>query len=169
MALALYDERLSYVHGASDVPLIGAPIGDLFDRVAAQVSENEALVSRHQGVRYTYREFRALCDRFARGLLALGIGKGDRVGIWATNHAEWVVAQFATPKIGAILVNINPAYRVYELEYALNQSGCAALIIGPAFKSSDYAAMLRETCPELDGAEPGSLHAARVPDLRTVI
>jgi len=169
MDLALYDERLSYVHGASDVSLIGSPIGDLFDRVAAQVPENEALVSCHQDVRYTYREFQALCDRFARGLMALGIQKGDRIGIWATNHAEWVIAQFATPKIGAILVNINPAYRVYELEYALNQSGCAALIIGPPFKSSDYAAMLRETCPELDGAEPGNLHAARVPDLRTVI
>src|SRR6478672_7826958 len=169
MDLALSDERLSYVHGASNVPLIGSTIGDLFDRVAAQVPENEALVSCHQGVRYTYREFQALCDRFARGLMALGITKGDRIGIWATNHAEWVVAQFATPKIGAILVNINPAYRVYELEYALNQSGCSALIIGPAFKSSDYVALLHETCPELDGAEPGKLRSARVPALETVI
>jgi len=169
MSLVRYDERLSYVHGASDVPLIGSPIGDLFNRVAAQIPENEALVSCHQGVRYTYREFQALCDRFARGLMALGVGKGDRIGIWATNHAEWIVAQFATPKIGAILVNINPAYRVYELEYALNQSGCSALIIGPPFKSSDYAALLHETCPELDTAEPGTLHTARVPDLRTVI
>jgi len=169
MDLALYDDRLSYVHGASDVPLIGATIGDLLDRVAAQVPENEALVSCHQNVRYTYREFGALCDQFARGLMALGIGKGDRVGIWATNHAEWIVAQFATPKIGAILVNINPAYRVYELEYALNQSGCAALIIGPPFKSSDYAALLREVCPELDSCAPGALRSARAPALRTVI
>jgi fatty-acyl-CoA synthase len=169
MSLELYDDRLSYVHGASDVPLIGATIGDLFDHVAAQVPENEALVSCHQGVRYTYRAFQALCDRFARGLMALGIGKGDRIGIWATNHAEWVVAQFATPKIGAILVNINPAYRVYELEYALNQSGCAALIIGPAFKSSDYAAQLREVCPEIDRSAPGDLRAARIPALQTVI
>jgi fatty-acyl-CoA synthase len=169
MSLELYDDRLSYVHGASDVPLIGATIGDLFDRVAAQVPENEALVSCHQNVRYTYCAFQALCDRFARGLMALGIGKGDRIGIWATNHAEWVVAQFATPKIGAILVNINPAYRVYELEYALNQSGCAALIIGPAFKSSDYAAQLREVCPEIDRSAPGDLRAARIPALQTVI
>ena len=153
MGLALSDDRLSYVHGASDVPLIGATIGDLFDRVAAQVPENEALVSCHQDVRYTYREFQALCDRFARGLMALGISKGDRIGIWAPNHAEWVVAQFATPKIGAILVNINPAYRVYELEYALNQSGCAALIIGPAFKSSDYAAHTARGLPG-DGRVP---------------
>jgi fatty-acyl-CoA synthase len=169
MSLALSDDRLSYVHGASDVPLIGATIGDLFDRVAVQVPENEALVSCHQNMRYTYRAFQALCDRFARGLIALGIGKGDRIGIWATNHAEWVVAQFATPKIGAILVNINPAYRVYELEYALNQSGCAALIIGPAFKSSDYAAQLREVCPEIDRSAPGDLRAARIPALQTVI
>ncbi len=169
MDLALYDDRLSYVHGASAVPLIGATIGDLLDRVAAQVPENAALVSCHQNLRYTYREFRALCDQFARGLMALGIGKGDRVGIWATNHAEWIVAQFATPKIGAILVNINPAYRVYELEYALNQSGCAALIIGPPFKSSDYATLLRELCPELETCEPGALRSTRAPALRTVI
>src|SRR5690349_11886660 len=125
MALHLYDETLSYVHGASDVPLIGATIGDLFDRVAEQYPDQEALVSCHQGLRYTYRELRAACDRFARGLLALGVQKGDRIGIWAPNHAEWVVAQFGTPKIGAILVNINPAYRTHELEYALKQSGCS--------------------------------------------
>ncbi len=169
MTLVRSDARLSYVHGASDVPLIGATIGDLFDRVAAQLPDNEALVSVHQGLRYTYREFRQACDAFARGLLALGIQKGDRIGVWSPNHAEWVVAQFATPKIGAILVNINPAYRAYELEYALKQSGCAALIIAPPFKTSDYAGMLAELCPELAGSEPGNLHAERAPDLRTVI
>ena len=169
MALELHDPRLSYVHGASDVPLIGATIGDLLDRVVAQQPDHEALVSVHQGLRYTYREFRAACDALARGLLALGIQKGDRVGIWSPNHAEWVVAQFATPKIGAILVNINPAYRVYELEYALKQSGCTALILAPRFKTSDYAGMLADLCPELAGSEPGNLHAAKAPDLRTVI
>jgi fatty-acyl-CoA synthase len=169
MALDLYDDHLSYVHGASDVPLIGATIGDLFDRVAAAQPDHEALVSCHQGLRYTYGELRAACDRFARGLLALGIGKGDRIGIWAPNSAEWVVAQFATPKIGAILVNINPAYRTHELEYALQQSGCAALIIAPPFKTSDYAALLREVCPELERCAPGALRAARLPELRTVI
>src|SRR3954471_3060800 len=151
MALELYDSHLSYVHGASDVPLIGSTIGDLFDRVAAQVPENEALVSVHQGLRYTYREFQAACNDFARGLLALGVQKGDRIGVWSPNYAEWVIAQFATPKIGAILVNINPAYRVYELEYALKQSGCSVLIIAPPFKTSDYAAMLQEIAPELAG------------------
>jgi fatty-acyl-CoA synthase len=169
MTVSLYDETLSYVHGASDVPLIGATIGDLFDRVAEQYPDQEALVSCHQALRYTYHELRAACDQFARGLLALGIQKGDRIGIWAPNHAEWVVAQFATPKIGAILVNINPAYRTHELEYALKQSGCSALIIAPPFKTSVYAALLREVCPELDDCGPGELRSAALPDLRTVI
>src|SRR5436190_19891112 len=167
--LDLYDDTLSYVHGASDVPLIGAPIGDLFDRVAGQLPDHEALVSCHQGLRYTYGQLRAACDEFARGLLALGIAKGDRVGIWAPNHAEWVIAQFATPKIGAILVNINPAYRTHELEYALRQSGCSALIIAPPFKTSDYAGLLREVCPELGSSDPGQLRAERLPNLRTII
>ena len=167
--LALYDETVSYVHGASDVPLIGATIGDFFDRIAGQLPDHEALVSCHQGLRYTYRQLREECDRFARGLLALGLRKGDRVGIWSPNHAEWVVAQFATPKLGAILVNINPAYRTHELEYALRQSGCAALIIAPPFKTSDYAALLREVCPELADCPPGRLRAERLPELHTVI
>ncbi|HET8628133.1 MAG TPA: AMP-binding protein [Thermomicrobiales bacterium] len=169
MALDLSDPNLSYVHGASAVPLIGATIGDCFDRVAAQRPDHEALVSRHQGLRYTYRQLREECDRFARGLLALGIGQGDRVGIWAPNHAEWVVAQFATPKIGAILVNVNPAYRTSELEYALQQSGCSVLIIAPPFKTSDYAGLLREVCPELPDCVPGQLRSERLPALRTVI
>ena len=169
LSQTLHDPTVSYVHGASDVPLIGATIGDLFDRIAAVVPDNEALVSRHQNIRFTYAQLREACDRFARGLLAIGVTKGDRIGIWAPNHAEWVIAQFATPKIGAILVNINPAYRVRELEYALKQSGCSTLIIAPPFKSSDYAAILGDVCPELATATPGVLHAARVPNLRTVI
>jgi fatty-acyl-CoA synthase len=169
MDLALSDSSLSYVHGASDMPLLGATIGDLFDRVTEQLPDHEALVSCHQGVRFTYRQLQAACDQFARGLMALGLRTGDRIGIWSPNHAEWVIAQFATPKIGAILVNINPAYRVHELEYALRQSGCAALIIGPPFKTSDYAALLRQVCPELDDCAPGQLQAERLPELRTVI
>ncbi|MEA2512626.1 MAG: fatty-acyl-CoA synthase [Thermomicrobiales bacterium] len=169
MAVQFDNESLSYVHGASDIPLIGATIGDLFDRVATQLLEHEALVSRHQGLRYTYAELREACDRFSRGLLALGVTKGDRIGIWSPNHAEWVIAQFATPKIGAILVNVNPAYRVRELEYALRQSGCSVLIIAPPFKTSDYASLLREVCPEIDSCEPGQLRSERLPDLRTVI
>jgi fatty-acyl-CoA synthase len=101
--------------------------------------------------------------------MALGIRSGDRVGIWSPNHAEWVVAQFASAKIGAILVNINPAYRAHELEYVLQQSACTALIIAPPFRTSDYAALLRELCPELSRDEPGQLRAARVPSLRTIV
>jgi fatty-acyl-CoA synthase len=164
----VYDE-LSYVHGASDTPFIGMTIGAMLNRITEHLPDNEALVSCHQGLRYTWRQLHAECDRFARGLLALGVSRGDRVGIWSPNHAEWVIAQFATARIGAILVTINPAYRIYELEYALNQSGCVALIIGPPFKSSDYAALLHELCPELDNAQPGNMHAARAPELRTVI
>ena len=134
-------------------PLIGATIGDLFDRVGDAVAgPRGAGLAATRGCATPTRELRAACDRFARGLLALGVGKGDRVGIWSPNHAEWVIAQFATPKIGAILVNINPAYRVRELEYALRQSGCSALIIAPPFKTSDYAGLLREVCPELRSA-----------------
>lgn len=167
--LTLHDPQLSYVHGASAIPLIGAAIGDMFDRVVEQAPDQEALVSCHQSLRYTYRELQEECDRFARGLLALGVTKGDRVGIWSPNYAEWVIAQFATPKIGAILVNINPAYRLHELEYALRQSGCSVLIIAPPFKTSDYGALVRALCPELSSSKPGRLRAAKTPDLRTVV
>ncbi|MEX1158743.1 MAG: AMP-binding protein [Thermomicrobiales bacterium] len=169
LGINLYDESASYVHGASDLPLIGATIGDMFDRVVEQLPEHEALVSRHQNIRWTYRELRAEVDCFARGLVALGVKKGDRVGIWSPNHAEWIVAQFATPKIGAILVNINPAYRTHELEYSLRQSGCSTLIIGPPFKTSRYADLLVEVCPELAASEPGKLKSARLPELRCAI
>ena len=165
----LSGESLSYVHGACDVPLIGETIGDLFDRVTEKVPDNEALVSCHQGLRYTYRQLQAACDLLARGLMACGIQKGERVGIWSPNYAEWVITQFATAKIGAILVNVNPAYRVHELEYALRQSGCRALIVAPPYKTTDFAALLREVCPELEGSAPGRLSAARLPQLRTVI
>ncbi|PYP39749.1 MAG: AMP-binding protein, partial [Gemmatimonadetes bacterium] len=159
----------SYVHGASDTPLIGATIGDGFDATVERFPDREALVSCHQGIRLTWREFQAECDRFARGLLALGLRKGDRIGIWSPNRAEWVVAQFATAKIGAILVNVNPAYRAAELEYALCQSGCSTLILAPPYKTSNYAAILAEVGPEISMASPGALRAARLPELRTVI
>ena len=163
------DAHLAYAHGASNVPLIGATIGEVFDRVAESQHDRDALVSCHQGLRYTYSQLKAEVDRFARGLIALGIQKGERLGIWSPNHAEWIVTQYATAKIGAILVNINPAYRVHELEYALKQSGCASVIIAPPFKTTDYAALLGELYPELSCTEPGRLRADRVPDLRRVI
>jgi fatty-acyl-CoA synthase len=159
----------SYVHGASAVPLIGETIGQHFDRAVARWPASEALVVRHQNVRWTYRDLAREVDAFASGLLALGLGRGDRVGIWAPNNAEWVITQFATAKAGIILVNINPAYRLAELEYALNKVGCKALITAATFKTSDYLAMLRELCPELDACQPGALASARIPDLRLVI
>jgi len=159
----------SYVHGASAVPLIGDTIGVHFDRAVARWPESEALVVRHQGVRWTYRELQRQVDAFAAGLLALGLEPGDRVGIWSPNNAEWVVTQFATAKAGIILVNINPAYRTAELEYALNEAGCKVLITASAFKSTNYIAMLLKLAPELESCRPGELHAARLPALRTTI
>ena len=159
----------SYVHGASDIPLIGETIGVHFDRIVERHGERDALIVRHQHIRWSYCELQAQIDAFAAGLVALGLKPGERVGIWSPNNAEWVVTQFATAKAGLILVNINPAYRLAELEYALNKSGCVALITASRFKSSDYIAMLRDLAPELATASPGGLHAARLPELRLVI
>ncbi len=159
----------SYVHGACATPLIGATVGRHFDEAARRWSTNEALVVRHQNVRWTYAELKQQVDRLAAGFLALGLTRGDRVGIWSPNNAEWVVTQLATAKAGLILVNINPAYRIAELDYALNKVACKALITHPAFKTSDYIAMLNELAPELARAEPGRLEAQRLPHLKTVI
>ena len=148
----------SYVSGASAVPLIGETIGVRFDRAAARWSSLEALVVRHQNIRWTYGELKQRVEQFAAGLIALGLEPGDRIGIWSPNNAEWVITQFATAKAGLILVNINPAYRLTELEYALRKSGCKALITAPRFKSSDYLAMLRTL-----------LEQKRLPELRTVV
>jgi fatty-acyl-CoA synthase len=161
--------QLSYVHGVSDTPFIGDPIGVYFDRMVERFGEHDALIVRHQGIRWTYQELRRRIDGFAAGLLALGLKRGDRVGIWSPNNAEWVIAQFATAKAGLILVNINPAYRLAELEYALNKAGCVALITAARFKTSDYLAMLRQLAPELATASPGTLYAERLPELRLVI
>lgn len=159
----------SYTCGVSDTPLLGMTIGDMFDQIVAKYPENEALISRHQNIRYTYREFQEKVNECARALLALGIQKGDRVGVWSPNCAEWTIVQFATSKIGAIQVNINPSYRLHELEYALNQSGCCAIVTATQFKTSEYTNMLYELAPELNNSQPGQLQAERVPQLRTVI
>jgi fatty-acyl-CoA synthase len=159
----------SYTSGTSDVPLLGITIGDLFDRIVARHPDNEALVSRHQGLRYTYGQLGIEVDRAARSLMALGVDKGQRVGVWAPNCAEWTIAQLATAKLGAILVNVNPSYRRHEVHYALRQSGCAWLVIAPRFKTSDYTATLHELAPELAGSRPGALRAAELPALRGVV
>ena len=159
----------SYVHGAVDTPLLGETLGQNLDRTAARVPETLALIVRSQAVRWTYRELVERAEAFAAGLLALGLTKGDRLGIWSLNNAEWVVTQFATAKAGIILVNINPSYRVTELEFALSMVGCKALVSATRFKTSDYMGMLNELLPELAGCTPGALHAARLPALRLVI
>jgi fatty-acyl-CoA synthase len=139
----------SYVSGTSTVPLLGETIGVHFDRAAARYANREALVVRHQGIRWTYAELKERVDGLAAGLLALGLHPGDRIGIWSPSNAEWVVTQFATAKSGLILVNINPAYRLAELEYALRQSGCKALITAHGWKTSDYLKMIRSVWPGL--------------------
>ena len=144
--------KLSYVDGASDVPLLGETIFQNLRRTAERFGDREALVVAHQGHRSTYAELIEQCEVIARGLVARGVRKGDRVGIWAPNRYEWVIVQYSTAAIGAILVNINPASRTSELEYALNQSGISLLILAAAFRQADYAAMLAEVkgrCPEL--------------------
>src|SRR5262245_46790027 len=140
---------LSYVHGATNVPLIGSTIGDLLDQTADRFPNRDALISRHQKLRYTYSQFRAECDHVARAVMACGVAKGVRVGIWSPYNAVWVFIQFATAKIGAILVNVNPAYRSSELSYALKQSGCSTLILSPPYKTSNYPEILREVSSQL--------------------
>ncbi len=159
----------SFVRGDTSGALIEMTIGDCFDRTVGRHPDGEALIVRHQDVRWTWRELKARVDAVAAGLLARGLKPGDRVGIWAPNCAEWVIVQFATAKAGLILVNINPAYRVAELDYALNKVGCSALILAPSHKTSDYVAMLGELAPELSSSPPGALNAARLPDLRLVV
>ncbi|MGP9824708.1 AMP-binding protein [Ectopseudomonas khazarica] len=159
----------SYTRGRQDKDLLAMTIGAAFDATVARFPEREALVVRHQGLRYSWRELAEVVERHARALLALGIESGDRLGIWAPNCAEWCITQFASAKIGAILVNINPAYRSSELEYALKQSGCRWVICADAFKTSDYHAMLLGLVPELADAEPGRLQCERLPELRGVV
>ena len=143
------DRKPSYVHGASSAPLIGDTIGTHFDRVAAKHAPREALVVRHQDIRWTWAELKRRVDNLACGLRRLGLAPGERVGIWSQNCAEWVLTQFASAKAGLILVNINPAYRRSELEYALNKVQCKALILSPGFKSSNYLEILQSVALDL--------------------
>ncbi len=144
---------LSYAHGACEEPLLGETIGANLDRTVARVPEAEALVCLQQGVRLTYAELGHAVDRLAAGLLAAGLRPGDRVGVWGPNRAEWALVQYATAKVGVILVNINPAYRTSELEYALGQSGCRLLFAAPGLKGSDFVAMVEEVRPRVPGLE----------------
>ena len=159
----------SYVHGASSQTLIGDTIGRYFDAACDRHAERDALVVRHQQLRLTYGQLRQRVDALACGLMRLGLKAGERIGIWSPNNAEWTLTQFATAKLGLVLVNINPAYRRSELEYALTKVGCRALIAAPSFKGSDYLAMLADLAPELASCAPGRLRAQRLPGLEFVI
>ncbi|KER74044.1 AMP-binding protein [Burkholderia cepacia] len=162
-------DGLSIVRGRTDVPLSDATVATLLHDTASRFPARPAVVFREQGIRWDWRTFAHEIDVLAAGLVALGIEPGDRVGIWSPNRVEWLLTQFATARIGAILVNINPAYRLAELDYALNKAGCRALIAAEQFKSSKYLEMLQALAPELAHCAPGELHAARLPALRIVI
>ncbi|NIE77280.1 AMP-binding protein [Pantoea sp. Ap-967] len=159
----------SYTRGRQDQPLLTLTIGQAFDATVARCADGEALVVRHQGLRYSWRQLAEQVDLLARALMALGVNSGDRVGIWAPNCAQWCILQLASAKVGAILVNINPAYRVGELEYVLRQSGCRWLVCADAFKTSDYHAMVQALLPELALTPPGQLASEGLPALRGVI
>ncbi|GAC1561181.1 MAG: AMP-binding protein [Herpetosiphon sp.] len=149
--------------------LVNTTIGDLLDCQAERYGSHEALVHVEHSVRYTYNEFRDECNRIAKGLLALGLEHGEHVGIWATNYPEWVVAQFATAKIGTVLVTVNPSYRVHELDYILRQSDISTLLLIDSYRTSDYVDMINELIPELRDSRPGELHSPRYPLLRRII
>lgn len=160
---------ISHVIGDSAAPLLDLTLPALLAHTAARFPDHPAAIFSAQDIRWTYGAFHREVDRLARGLLSLGIAVGDRVGIWSPNRAEWLLTQFATARIGAIMVCINPAYRLSELEYALNKVSCTALVTARAFKSSDYTGMLETLTPELATATPGRLDATRLPHLRSVI
>lgn len=161
--------KISYTCGTSTEPLLGLTIGEAFDQTVDTYPENEAIVSRHQNIRYTYRELREKVAQCAKALMAYGLQKGDRVGIWSPNCVEWLITQIATSKIGIILVNINPSYRLHELEYALNQSGCKAIVIADRFKSSNYSEMIYELAPELKTSQKREIKCKKILNLKRVI
>jgi fatty-acyl-CoA synthase len=163
------DRTQSYASGTSDVPMIGATIGAQFDAAVARWGARDALIVRQQDIHWSWADLKERVDDFAAGLMDLGLEPGSRIGIWAPNCAEWAITQFATAKAGLILVNINPAYRLAELEYALNKVECTALVTAAAFKTSNYIDMIHELAPELDTSAPGELKSTRLPDLRHVI
>lgn len=159
----------SYLCGQANEPLLYETIGACVERIAATYPDKEALVVRHQNIRWTFSEYKSRIDALAAGLVSLGVEPGDRVGIWSPNRVEWCLTQFATAKIGAIMVCINPAYRPYELEYALNKVKCKTVITAAQFKTSEYLRMLQEMAPELATCEPGELKSKKLPHLTTVI
>lgn len=159
----------SYACGTASVPLLGKCIGQVLDDAAEKYEEKDALVVCHQKRRFSYRQLLHEVELVARGLMSIGVQKGDRIGVWATNCAEWVISQFATAKIGAILVNVNPSNRAFDLEYVLRQSECQTLLLIQGFRDSDYVDIIRQVCPELHAARPGELKSEKLPNLRNLI
>jgi len=159
----------SFVHGTDSVPLRFETVGQALDSAATRWGTREAIVVLHQDVRWTYAELKARVDSVAAAFVSMGLLPGDRLGIWAPNCAEWLVTQLASAKAGLILVNINPAYRLSELEFALRKVACRALVAAPCFKTSDYLGMIASLLPEAATSAPGELRAARLPDLRWLI
>jgi fatty-acyl-CoA synthase len=159
----------SYAHGASARPLLHQTIGETLDMAAERWPDQEAMVVRDQNVRLTYAQLRVHVDRLAAGLIGLGLKPKERIGIWSPNRTEWILTLYAAAKAGLIVVNINPAYRLAELEYALNKVECRALVAADRYRTSDYIGMLRAIAPELDHCTPGALQAGRLPHLTTLI
>jgi len=159
----------SYAFMGSKKPLIGKTIPDMFDEIAEKYPDNDAIVSIHQGLRYTYRELQEEVNRAAKGFLGLGLKKGDRLAVWATNIAEWIICQFATAKVGIIIVNINPAYRTHELEHALKQSETMALFLIDRFKTSNYVDIFYQVAPEAIESKPGKISCESLPYLKTAV
>ena len=160
---------LSHARGNTTLPLIEQTLGAFFDAMVYRVPDREALVVAHQKLRFTYRQLQTESNRLASALLGLGLKPGERIGIWSHNNAEWVLMQIATAKVGLVLVNINPAYRTAEVEYALNKVDCKALVVMPSFKTSHYIGMLRELAPEWAHAQPSQLESATLPHLKHAI
>jgi len=160
---------MSFVCGTSDQPLIYQTIGDAFDRTVERWGDREAVVVRHQGIRWTWRQLGEAIEAFAAGLLALDLQPGDRVGIWSPNNIEWLITQFATARAGLVLVNINPAYRKAEVIYTLNKVGCKALVLAREFKSSHYVGIMHDIAPAIKTSRPGQLNLGALPALRSLI
>ncbi|HHH54229.1 MAG TPA: AMP-binding protein, partial [Bacteroidetes bacterium] len=162
--------NISYVSGTCEKPLLGLTIGQMLDKITEKYPDNTALIVHHQKINWNYSQFHSKVMKVAKALLALNIKKGDRVGIWSHNNAEWVLLQFATAKIGAILVNINPSYRTHELKYALEKAGVSILFIQDKTKYMDYTGMIREVVPELDNTVKNEeIKSLNLPDLKKII
>ncbi|NWQ82874.1 ACSF2 synthetase, partial [Columbina picui] len=159
----------SYVQGVSDVPLLTKTVGQCLDKTVERFPDREALVFYRDGVRKTFAQLKEEVDQAAAGLLALGLKKGDRLGMWSPNRYEWVLMQFATAQAGIILASVNPAYQALELEFVIRKVGCKAMVFPTQFKTQKYYDILKQSCPELEKSSPGGIKSKRLPDLSIVI